>query len=189
MAKGWYIVHTFTGYEQKIQRAIFTLRDSDPDFALSCFDVKIPMEQYKTLDKDGNEITKERKLLPGYILVEIDFPKDEGWQVVYSKIKRISGVTDFVSTANDKKPLPMPAKEVTKIFATAGDTPTETEFKLQQTFVIGEEVKIINGPFESFSGKVDEIDTVKNKLNVVVQIFGRPTSIEVEYSQAEKLAF
>ena len=189
MSKGWYIVHTYTGYEQKIQRAIFTQRETDAEFAAACFDVKIPMEQYKTLDKDGKEVTKERKLLPGYILVEIDFPNDSGWQTIYSKIRRIQGVTAFVSLANDKKPLPMPAKEVKKIFASAGDTPTEAEFKLQQVFELGEEVKIINGPFESFSGKVDEIDTVKNKLKVVVQIFGRPTSIEVEFVQAEKLTF
>ena len=104
MAKGWYIVHTYSGYEQKIQRTIMKLREMDDDFALIVTDVKVPMETVTEI-KDGKKKEVKHKLLPGYILVEIDFPEDATWKNTYSKIKRIQGVTGFVSAMDGRKPL------------------------------------------------------------------------------------
>ena len=188
MAKAWYIVHTYSGYEQKIQRTIFKLREMDTDFALVVSDVKVPMETVTEI-KDGKKKEVKRKILPGYILVEIDFPDDATWKNTYSKIKRIQGVTGFVSAMEGRKPQPLTAAEMKGIMQKTGEVPTEKEFRPKQNFQVGEEVKIIDGPFESFSGTIDEIDTVKSKLRVSVQIFGRSTPVEVEFNQAEKVEF
>lgn len=188
MAKGWYIVHTYSGYEQKIQRTIFKLREMDTDFALVVSDVKVPMEIVTEI-KDGKKKEVKRKILPGYILVEIDFPEDGTWKNTYSKIKRIQGVTGFVSAMEGRKPQPLSAAEMKGIMQKTGEVPTEKEFRPKQNFEVGEEVKIIDGPFESFSGTIDEIDAVKGKLRVSVQIFGRSTPVEVEFTQAEKVEY
>ena len=188
MAKGWYIVHTYSGYEQKIQRTIFKLREMDTDFALVVSDVKVPMETVTEI-KDGKKKEVKRKILPGYILVEIDFPEDGTWKNTYSKIKRIQGVTGFVSAMEGKKPQPLSAAEMKGIMQKTGEVPTEKEFRPKQNFQVGDEVKIIDGPFESFSGIIDEIDNVKSKLRVSVQIFGRSTPVEVEFLQAEKVEY
>lgn len=188
MAKGWYIVHTYSGYEQKIQRTILKLREMDDEFALTVSDVKVPMETVTEV-KDGKKKEVKRKILPGYILVEIDFPDDGTWKNTYSKIKRIQGVTGFVSAMEGKKPQPMSAAEFKEIMQKTGEVPTEKTFKPKQNFQVGEEVKIIDGPFESFSGTIDDVDSVKGKLRVSVQIFGRSTPVEVEYLQVEKVVF
>lgn len=186
MAKGWYVVHTYSGYEQKIQRTIDKMREMDPDFGLIVTEVKVPMETVSEI-RDGKKRDVKRKILPGYILVEIDFPQ-ETWKVTYSKIKRIQGVTGFVSAMEGSKmPLPLSAQEMNEILQKTGDAPVEKTFKPKQNFAVGEEVKIVDGPFESFSGTIDEIDTTKNKLRVSVQIFGRSTPVEVEYFQVEKV--
>ncbi len=186
MAKGWYIVHTYSGYEQKIQRTIEKMREMDPEFALNVFDVKVPVEIVTEI-KDGKKKEVKRKLLPGYILVEIDFPEDATWKNSYSKIKRIQGVTGFVTAMPGKKPLPMSASEMKEIMQKTGEMPAETTFRPKQNFTVGEEVKIIDGPFESFTGSIEEIDTVKGRMRVSVEIFGRPTPVEVEYFQVEKV--
>ncbi len=186
MAKGWYIVHTYSGYEQKIQRTIDKMRQMDTDFALVVSEVKVPMETVTEV-KDGKKKEVKRKILPGYILVEIDFPEDASWKNTYSKIKRIQGVTGFVSAMEGRKPTPMSAAEMKGIMQKTGEVPTEKEFRPHQNFQVGEEVRIIDGPFESFSGTIDEIDTVKGRLKVSVQIFGRSTPVEVEFLQAEKV--
>lgn len=188
MAKGWYIVHTYSGYEQKIQRTIFKLREMDSEFALTVSDVKVPMETVTEI-RDGKKREVKKKILPGYILVEIDFPEDATWKNTYSKIKRIQGVTGFVSAMEGKKPQPMSAAEMKSIMQKTGEVPTEKEFRPKQNFQVGDEVKIIDGPFESFSGIIDEIDNVKSKLRVSVQIFGRSTPVEVEFLQAEKVEY
>ncbi len=188
MAKGWYIVHTYSGYEQKIERTVMKLREMDTEFALTVSDVKVPMETV-TETKDGKKKEVKRKILPGYILIEIDFPDDPTWKNTYSKIKRINGVTGFVSAMDGKKPQPMSAAEFKDIMQKTGEIPAEKVFKPKQTFAVGDEVKIVDGPFESFSGVVEDIDPVKGKLRVSVQIFGRSTPVEVEYLQVEKVVY
>ncbi len=188
MAKGWYVVHTYSGYEKKIQRTIMKMREMDADFATVVTDVKVPEETVKEQREDGTEREVKRKLLAGYILVEIDFP-EMTWKNTYSKIKRIQGVTGFVSAMEGRKPQPLTPAEVKEIMMRTGEAPMEKTFRPKQNFALGEEVKIIEGPFESFSGKIEEIDETKGKIRVSVQIFGRSTPVEVEYNQVEKVVF
>lgn len=185
MAKGWYIVHTYSGYEQKIQRTIEKMREFDEDFAAVVSEVKVPMETVIEI-KDGVKKETKKKILPGYILVEIDFPEGDTWKTTYSKIKRVQGVTGFLSAMEGKKPQPLSAAEMKGIMQKTGEVPVEKAFKPKQNFELGEEVKIIEGPFDTFSGKIEEIDLAKGKMRVSVQIFGRSTPVEVEFSQVEK---
>ncbi len=185
MAKGWYVVHTYSGYEQKIERIINKMRETDTDFALVCTDVKVPFETVVEV-KDGVRRDVKRKILPGYILVELDLP-DHSWKTWCSQIKRIQGVTGFVTPNDSVKPQPLNAGEVKSLFQKTGDLPAEKVFKPKQSFSIGEQVRIIEGPFDSFTGVIEEVNLEKARMRVSVGIFGRSTPVEVDFLQVEKI--
>ncbi|HCU29476.1 MAG: transcription termination/antitermination protein NusG [Sphaerochaeta sp.] len=185
MAKGWYVVHTYSGYEQKIERIINKMRETDTDFALVCTDVKVPFETVVEV-KDGVRRDVKRKILPGYILVELDLP-DHSWKTWCSQIKRIQGVTGFVTPNDSVKPQPLNAAEVKSLFQKTGDLPTEKVFKPKQSFSVGEQVRIIEGPFDSFTGVIEEVNLEKARMRVSVGIFGRSTPVEVDFLQVEKI--
>lgn len=186
MAKGWYVVHTYSGYEQKIERIIRKLRENDPEFAQVCLDVKVPFETVVEV-KDGEKKERKQKILPGYLLVEMDLPENT-WRAWCFRITRINGVTGFLTADADrlKKPEPLPESEVKHIFQQTGDLPADKVFKPKQSFSVGDKVKIISGPFESFKGTVDEVNVEKSKLRISVGIFGRSTPIEVNFLDVEK---
>lgn len=195
MGKEWYTLNTYSGYEQKIQRTIENMRSYDSDFAEAVSDVWIPVKteyEVKVVEnkKDGTkkEVKKPvfKKILPGYILVEIDFPENN-WKDTYLKIRRIHGVTGFLNAVANRKPRPLSAVEVKSLKTETGDVPAEKAFKPKQNFEVGEEVKVIEGPFDTFTGKIEEIDSTKGKLRISVQIFGRSTPVEVEFTQVEKV--
>jgi len=169
MAKGWYVVHTYSGYEQKIERIINKMRETDTDFALVCTDVKVPFETVVEV-KDGVRRDVKRKILPGYILVELDLP-DHSWKTWCSQIKRIQGVTGFVTPNDSVKPQPLNAAEVKSLFQKTGDLPAEKVFKPKQSFSIGEQVRIIEGPFDSFTGVIEEVNLEKARMRVSVSEF------------------
>ena len=185
MAKGWYVVHTYSGYEQKIERIINKMRETDTDFALVCTDVKVPFETVVEV-KDGVRRDVKRKILPGYILVELDLP-DHSWKTWCSQIKRIQGVTGFVTPNDSVKPQPLNAAEVKSLFQKTGDLPAEKVFKPKQSFSIGEQVRIIEGHFDSFTGVIEEVNLEKARMRVSVGIFGRSTPVEVDFLQVEKI--
>ena len=185
MAKGWYVVHTYSGYKQKIERIINKMRETDTDFALVCTDVKVPFETVVEV-KDGVRRDVKRKILPGYILVELDLP-DHSWKTWCSQIKRIQGVTGFVTPNDSVKPQPLNAAEVKSLFQKTGDLPAEKVFKPKQSFSIGEQVRIIEGPFDSFTGVIEEVNLEKARMRVSVGIFGRSTPVEVDFLQVEKI--
>lgn len=185
MAKGWYVVHTYSGYEQKIERIINKMRETDMDFAMVCSNVKVPFETVVEV-KEGVKREVKRKILPGYILVELDLPENS-WKTWCSQIKRIQGVTGFVTPTDGVMPQPLSAPEVKGIFQKTGDVPAEKVFKPKQTFSIGEQVRIIEGPFDSFTGVVEEVNLEKARMRVSVGIFGRSTPVEVEFLQVEKI--
>jgi transcriptional antiterminator NusG len=185
MAKGWYVVHTYSGYEQKIERIINKMRETDTDFALVCTDVKVPFETVVEV-KDGVRREVKRKILPGYLLVELDLP-DHSWKTWCSQIKRIQGVTGFITPDDRVKPQPLSAAEVKNIFQKTGDLPAEKVFKPKQTFSVGEQVRIIEGPFDSFTGVIEEVNLEKARMRVSVGIFGRSTPVEVDFLQVEKI--
>ncbi|MHB9292804.1 putative transcription termination/antitermination protein NusG [Hollandina sp. SP2] len=185
MATGWYVLHTYAGYENKIEKTIRMMIDSGELDKEQVRDVKVPSEEVVEV-KDGKKRIMTKKFLPGYILVEMDIP-DLTWKGVCSKIKKIQGVTGFVGTPADRKPQPLPGEEARSILQKSGEIKGERPVRTRQSFAPGEQVKIIEGPFESFTGIIEEVNQEKNKLKVMVGIFGRNTPLDVDLLQVEKV--
>ena len=173
--KNWYIVQTFSGFEQKIAE---TLKDIIKKKQLSdkIEDVLVPMHEVTEV-KRGKRVQRKKKYFPSYILVRMEMDKE-----LYHMIKDIQKVTGFLGTTGI--PAPVSEKEINKILGSIkeGSLAPKTEI----TFDIGEQVKVCDGPFASFSGLVEEVDEEKSRLKVSVSIFGRPTPIDLEYNQVEK---
>jgi transcriptional antiterminator NusG len=185
MATGWYVLHTYSGYENKIEKTIrmmTTMGELDKEVVR---DVKVPSEEVVEV-RDGKKRTQVRKFLPGYILIELDLP-DLDWKATTSKIRKIQGVTGFVGTPADRKPSPLTGDEARGILQKSGEIKGERPVRARQSFAAGEQVKIIDGPFESFTGTIEEVNQEKNKLKVMVGIFGRNTPVEVDLLQVEKV--
>jgi transcriptional antiterminator NusG len=185
MAKGWYVVHTYSGYEMKIEKTLRKLRETDLNFAEVFLDVKVPTEDVVEV-KDGVKKTVKRKILPSYILVEMDLP-DYQWELYCSQVKRVQGVTGFVGSLEGRKPSPLSSAELKGIMQKTGELKDEKVLRPKQNFSTGEHVKIIEGPFESLTGVVEEVNNEKTKLRVLVGIFGRSTPVEVDFLQVEKI--
>lgn len=184
MAKEWYILHTYSGYENKIEKTIRTLieRGNIPEDIIN--DIKVPEETIVENTKEGKKKTTKKKFLPGYLLVEMDLP-DLGWKDVCSKINRIQGVSGFLGAEGNSRPRPISADEAKEILQKTGEIKADKSSLSFQSFSVGDKVKIIEGPFASFLGTVDEVMSDKNKLRVLVAIFGRTTPVEVEMNQVE----
>mgnify|MGYP004447183597 CR=1 FL=1 len=185
MAKGWYILHVYSGYEQKIERTIRALLENGelkPEYVL---DVKVPVEEVVEI-KNGKKRTTKKLVLPGYIMIELDLP-DVGWKDICSAIRRIQGVTAFVGVKSNERPRPISSDEAKALLQNSGDIKGEKSVHVKQSFAVGEQVKIIDGPFATFTGSIDEVNTEKNKLRVIVGIFGRATPVEVDLLQVEKI--
>ena len=188
MARGWYAVHTFSGYEQKIERLIRRMIETDGDFASVCLDVKVPFETLVEV-KEGVKKESKHKVLPGYILVELDLPEGENyeWKKYCDQIKRIQGVTGFLTSSRSAKPIPLTQEEMNNILQKTGEIKAEKAYRPKQSFNEGETVKITDGPFSGFTGVIEEISLERSRIRVSVEIFGRPTPVEIEFSQVEKL--
>ncbi|BDC95198.1 MULTISPECIES: transcription termination/antitermination protein NusG [Treponema] len=195
MSKNWYIISTYAGYEDKIEKLLNMKIESGEISSDIVTSVKVPKEEVvefvKAKDrKTGKEIEKKKvvknKILPGYIMLEMDLP-EVGWKETCSVIHRIQGVSDFVGTNPSQKPRPISTAEVRNIFRRTGDLPGEKNVRIKQNYSVGDQVKLNDGPFANFSGPIDEIYPEKNKLKVLLQVFGRVTPVEVDASQVEKL--
>lgn len=185
MARSWYILHTYTGYEQKINRTLNTLlaeNKLDPAVVLQ---IKVPTEEVVDV-RNGKKHTRNNLILPGYIMIEMDLPQ-VGWKNTCAQIRRIQGVTGFVGTNPSERPRPISADEVKNLLQAAGELKGEKSVRIKQNFEIGDQVKITEGPFASFSGAIEDVNAEKNKLRVNVQIFGRATPVEVDILQVEKI--
>ena len=171
----WYIVQTFSGFEQKVAE---TLKDLIQKKKLDdkINEVLVPTHEV-TVVKKGKRVQKKKKYFPSYILVKMEMNKE-----LYHMIKNIQKVTGFLGTTGN--PTPVSNTEIGKILGNIKEGSLSPEPSL--SFEVGEQVKVCEGPFASFSGLVEEVDEDKLKLKVAVSIFGRPTPIELEYSQVEK---
>ena len=185
MAKSWYILHTYSGYEGKIERTIRMMLENGDLSSDIVLDVKVPVEEVAEV-KDGKKKTVTRKFLPSYIMIELDLP-ELGWKDTCSKIRRIQGVTGFVGTDYKVRPRPISDEEAKTLLQKAGEIKGEKAPRLKQSFSVGEQVKIIEGAFATFSGTIEEVNLEKNKLRVMVGIFGRVTPVEVDILQVEKI--
>lgn len=185
MAKGWYILHTYSGYEGKIEKTIRSLIENSDLSSDVVLDVKVPVEDVVEV-KDGKKKFVTKKFLPGYIMIELDLP-DLGWKNTCSVIRRIQGVTGFVGTNSNERPRPISGEEAKALLQKAGEIKGDKAPRMKQNFAIGEQVKVIDGPFASFTGTIEEVNLEKNKLRVMVGIFGRATPVEVDLLQVEKV--
>lgn len=184
MAKNWYILHTYTGYEGKVERTIRSMLEMGELSAETVLDVKVPVEDVVEI-KDGKKKVMSKKFLPGYIMLELDLP-EIGWKGVCSSIKRIQGVTGFVGASANDRPRSISSEEAKSLLQKSEEIKGEKQLRMKQTFSVGEKVKIIEGAFSTFIGTIEEVNAEKNKLRVMVEIFGRATPVEVDLLQVEK---
>lgn len=182
MAKEWYILHIFSGYEKRIERAIRLLVENGEIPAGVVSEIKIPEEELTEV-KDGKKRTVRKKFLPGYILIEMDLPP-MNWRGVCAAIRRIQGVTGFLGVVGNAQPQPISADEAKRVLQKSGEIKGE-KVRVAQIFTPGQQVKIIEGPFDTFTGAVEEVMPDRNKLRVLVAIFGRTTPVEVDMLQVE----
>ena len=174
--KKWFIIHTYSGFEQKVASSLKSRADAF-GFAEQIGQILIPTEEVVEL-RNGKKVTSKRMLYPGYVLVEMDM-NDELWHAV----KATPRVTGFVGGGT--APVPLTADEVNSILyrqANAAERP-----RPKMSFEKNENVRIIDGPFANFSGKVDEVNAERNTLRVLVTIFGRATPVELDFLQVEKV--
>lgn len=175
--KKWYVVRAISGKEKKVKQYLESeiLRAGLQDYVSQ---VLIPMEKYYQI-KDGKKVSKERSYFPGYILVEAELVGE-----ISHIIENTTGVIGFLG-AKGEAPAPLRQSEVNRILGKV-DELADSEEIINIPYVVGETVKVIDGPFNSFSGVIEEVNEEKKKLKVMVKIFGRKTPLELSYMQVEK---
>jgi transcriptional antiterminator NusG len=185
MAAGWYIIHVYSGYENRIEKEINRMlqkNELDKEIVLG---IRVPTEEVTEV-RDGKKKTSSHKLFPSYIMVELDLPEDD-WKTTCSAIRKIEGVTGFVGTPPNKRPRPLSGDEARDILEKTGEIKGEKVARARVNYSEGEQIKINSGPFEGFTGTIDKINGDKSKLQVSVGIFGRSVPVEVEMTQVERV--
>ena len=176
MAMRWYVIHVYSGFEKKVSESIEEqVRQAGLEAEVD--QVLVPMEEVVELRR-GAKVNAERKFFPGYVLMRMEI-SDEVWHLV----KNTPKVTDFLGAQG--RPTPIPDREATQILHQVKEGVERP--KPSVTFEIGEEVRVCDGPFNSFNGFVEDVDEDRARLKVSVSIFGRATPVELEYAQVEKV--
>ena len=176
MSKRWYVVHTYSGYENRVksdlEHRIETMGMQD-----RIFDIEIPMERVTEIKEGGKRETKDSKIFPGYVLVRMEMD-DDAWTCV----RNTPGVTGFVGS--DGKPAPLTRDEYNKIMKrTSREAPKKTSTNLE----VGQSVKVTHGPLAEFDGTISEVMPDAGKVKVMVSIFGRETPVELSFDQVAKI--
>jgi transcriptional antiterminator NusG len=169
----WYVIHAYSGHEEKVKKNL-EKRIESMDMQDKILEVFVPMEDEIEI-KDGKRRHVQKRIFPGYVLVKM-IMSDESWYVV----RNTPGVTSFVGSGN--KPVPLQEYELRSILKQVKQEP-----QIRVEFQIGESVRVVDGPFADFLGKVDEINAEKGKLKVLVNMFGRETPVELDLLQVEKV--
>ena len=169
----WYVIHAYSGHEEKVKKNL-EKRIESMDMQDKILEVFVPMEDEIEI-KDGKRRHVQKRIFPGYVLVKMVM-SDESWYVV----RNTPGVTSFVGSGN--KPVPLQEGELKSILKQVKQEP-----QIRVEFQVGESVRVVDGPFADFLGKVDEINPDKGKLKVLVNMFGRETPVELDLLQVEKV--
>jgi transcriptional antiterminator NusG len=176
MAARWYIIHVYSGFEQKVKDAI--LEQAEQKGLSNLFDeVLVPSEEVVEVRR-GKKVSTDRKFFPGYVLIRMDL-NDETWSLVRNTAK----VTGFLGAGG--RPSPIPDAEAERIQAQMQEGVEHP--RLSVSFVSGDRIRVTDGPFSTFEGVVEDVDEGKGRLRVSVSIFGRATPVELEYSQVERI--
>lgn len=175
----WYVLRAISGKEKKVAEYIESALITSSLFKEYVSQVLIPTEKVIAL-RNGKRTIKERNLLPGYVLVECNLTDE-----CFPLLRNIPNVLGFLNESkNSPKPQPVPQSEINKIIGTAEDV--EADLQLAETFIVGEKVKVVDGPFNGFNGVVSEVLADKHKLRVDVTIFDRQTPLELGFNQVDK---
>ncbi|HEY6785823.1 MAG TPA: transcription termination/antitermination protein NusG [Trebonia sp.] len=177
----WYVIHSYAGYENRVKTNLES-RISSLNMEDYIFQIEVPTHQVVEI-KSGKKTTVNEKILPGYILVRLDLT-DESWAVV----RNTPGVTGFVGLSN--RPSPLPLSEVAGLLApepAEGSKPAEAAKAKTPEYEVGESVTVMDGPFATLPATVDEVNSVTQKLKVLVSIFGRETPVELSFDQVTKI--
>ncbi len=176
MAAKWYIINTLSGSEQKVCKMIKEFAQKR-GLGEKFEDVVVPVEHVAEIKK-GKKVTTEKKIFPGYILIKMELD-DASWNLV----KNIPKVSSFLGGSG--KPLPISEREVMQVLKQVAEGAIPKEMEV--SFEVGETLKIMEGPFETFTGIVEEIYGIKRKVKILVSIFGRTTPVELDFNQVEKI--
>ncbi len=172
----WYIIHAYSGFENKVRDAI--LHEAERlGLSEAVEDVQVPTETVTEV-KRGKKVQVERKFMPGYVLAKLKMTDD-----VYHLVKNTPKVTGFLGSGN--KPQPISEKEAARYFGGVEEAKAAPKREIHVDYEIGDQVKVLDGPFASFNGVVEELDFDKQKVKVSVSIFGRATPVELEFEQVE----
>ena len=176
MSLQWYVVHAYSGFEKKVAQSL--QEQSVVKGMENWFDkILVPTEEVVEMRR-GSKVNSERKFFPGYVLVKMEMNEDS-----YHLVKNTPKVTGFLGAGN--KPVPISQNEADRILQQVKEGVDRP--KPSVTFQVGEEVRVNDGPFQSFNGQVEDVDEERARLKVSVSIFGRSTPVELEYGQGEKL--
>ena len=177
MAKKWYVIHTLTGKENTVKKALENRLEGDPEKKKFIGSILIPTEKVAEV-RQGEKKISERKFFPGYLLIEMEI-NDKSWYLV----KNTPGVTGFVGTKT--RPVPLAKEEIDEILKQTREAKEKPVPKVM--FKQGEAVRVKDGPFKNFNGTIEDTNLEKGKIKVMISIFGRPTPVELEAWQIEKI--
>ncbi|MBN8691387.1 MAG: transcription termination/antitermination factor NusG [Armatimonadetes bacterium] len=174
MAKAWYAVHTISGHENKVREVLTRRAQVEGFWDYDLFEILIPTEREQAT-RSGKRVVVDKKVFPGYILVQMNMTDD-----TYKLVKSTSGVTGFVQSGN--KPVPLEDYEVRRIMSNL-EASKETP---KVAYVKADIIRVIEGPFSDYTGKIEEVNLEREKLKVLINIFGRETPVELDFAQVEK---
>lgn len=175
MPRAWYAVHTIAGHENKVRDVLTRRAQVEGLWDFDIFQILIPTEK-ELQTRNGKRYEMDRKVFPGYILIQMMMSDDS-----YKLVKSTSGVTGFVQSGN--KPVPLEEYEVRRIMTNLEASKEAPKVNWNK----GDAIRVVEGPFSDFSGKIEEVNADREKLKVLINIFGRDTPVELEFTQVEKL--
>lgn len=175
MAKSWYAVHTISGHEKKVRELITKRAEQLGLMNYDLFEILIPTEQ-ELSTRGGKRVLVDRKVFPGYILVQMNLNDD-----MFKLVKNTNGVTGFVQSGN--RPVPLEDYEVQRILNNIQTSKEAPKVAFHKNDII----RVIEGPFNDYTGKIEEVNVDREKLKVLINIFGRETPVELDFTQVEKM--